>query len=242
MLSGKSPEQPSETEIIVSMTSEQQEFLKRAYAGHLATLLALRREEYLATHDELTGLLNFRGLMKSLNHLVDEEPGTFSVVFVDLDDLKKTNDQEGHERGNELLKAAATTLQNTLRTKPENTDKNHRSHSEFRPDIVTLARVGGDEFVVLLRDVGTDNLEFVLMRMNSALEVQGISASLDGVQHMEGETPEEVLDAGDQRMMAVKEMRKDIRRRNKPFWQRLKLEIGRSLLRSVNENPDRIKA
>jgi diguanylate cyclase (GGDEF)-like protein len=241
MTTGSSPEYPSTASAIESMSYEQKEVLKHAYLGHLITLLALKREEYKATHDELTGLLNFRGLMKDLTRLVEEEPGTFYLVAIDLDDLKKVNDNEGHNSGNELLKEAADTFKNTLRTRPKDIEGDRRGHHDFRPDIVTLARVGGDEFVIILRDVDAENIDAVLWRLRSALKKRDISASMDGVQHIEGESAEELLNAGDQKMMMVKEMRKDSRRREKAWPKRLMEWGGRALIKKAGEDPARIK-
>ena len=97
-----------------------------------------------ALHDELTGLPNralfVQRLQWSLKHFqkklesVDEQPGT-AVLLLGLDSFKTINDSLGHEQADELLIAIAHRLKTCL-----------RSHDE-------LARVGGDEFAILLHPV-----------------------------------------------------------------------------------------
>lgn len=98
-----------------------------------------------ARHDELTGLPN-RALLvqrlqwslnrskKKLSHSTEEHPGT-AVLLLGLDSFKGLNDSLGHQRADELLVAIARRLKTCL-----------RSHDE-------LARVGGDEFAILLHQV-----------------------------------------------------------------------------------------
>lgn len=91
----------------------------------------LHTATYDATHDSLTGLFNRRGLAARMSalHSVDS-----TVLFVDLDGFKAINDAGGHAAGDEVLKAVGHILRECVRL----------------PDIV--ARVGGDEFVVVLVD------------------------------------------------------------------------------------------
>jgi diguanylate cyclase (GGDEF)-like protein/PAS domain S-box-containing protein len=88
-----------------------------------------------ATTDPLTGLCNRRGLEQRVGALLDEPGGAPAVqtwIMVDIDHFKQVNDTHGHDGGDIVLKAVATTLQATAR------------------DGDTLARVGGEEFVLLL--------------------------------------------------------------------------------------------
>jgi diguanylate cyclase (GGDEF)-like protein/PAS domain S-box-containing protein len=91
-----------------------------------------------AQHDPLTGLPNRTLLMDRLRTAVLEAERyghKFAVLFADLDRFKPINDQHGHAAGDELLQALARRLTDSIR------------------DSDTLARVGGDEFVLLLRHV-----------------------------------------------------------------------------------------
>ena len=98
----------------------------------------IRFEDHLAhqsSHDALTGLPNRVLLNDRLNHelLVAERAGlSVAVLFIDLDDFKDVNDCFGHETGDQLLMHVAASLHETLR------------------DEDTVARYGGDEFVVVL--------------------------------------------------------------------------------------------
>lgn len=100
-----------------------------------------QRMEYFAHHDTLTGLANSRLLQARLEHsiqLAQRAKRQFALLFIDLDRFKAVNDHFGHARGDELLRDVAQRLSRSLR------------------NVDTLARVGGDEFVVLLEDVGTE--------------------------------------------------------------------------------------
>jgi diguanylate cyclase (GGDEF)-like protein/PAS domain S-box-containing protein len=87
--------------------------------------------EYLATHDSLTGLRNRAYVMQQLERYVGDVPLHASVAFIDLDDFKPINDAHGHEAGDEALAKIAQRMLGAVRP----TD--------------TVARMGGDEFVVL---------------------------------------------------------------------------------------------
>ena len=100
-----------------------------------ARRVAEERIQYLATHDELTGLINRAMFGQLLAHAVEKRrryARHFAVMFVDLDRFKIVNDSLGHEGGDELLKEVATRLRRSLRAS----------------DVV--ARFGGDEFVLLV--------------------------------------------------------------------------------------------
>ena len=93
------------------------------------------RVQYLATHDELTGLPNRAMFAQLLSHSIEvarRETRQFAVLFIDLDRFKIINDSLGHEAGDELLKEMGARIRRCLRTS----------------DVV--ARLGGDEFVVLV--------------------------------------------------------------------------------------------
>jgi len=96
--------------------------------------------EHLAFHDGLTGLANRRLFVDRLGQALGKtgrhEGRKVAVLFMDLDDFKHVNDSLGHEAGDLLLTVVAQRLERCLRTED------------------TLARFGGDEFVVLVEDTG----------------------------------------------------------------------------------------
>mgnify|MGYP001203946786 CR=1 FL=1 len=93
---------------------------------------------YLATHDVLTGLPNRYLLADRFSHAVhswQRNGNRFAVILIDLDHFKAINDQHGHEAGDQVLRAAAERMSEQLRS------------------CDTVARYGGDEFIVLLTNV-----------------------------------------------------------------------------------------
>ena len=101
--------------------------------------LAERELEHLASHDLLTGLPNRHRLQRELQLALDhakQTGGHLALLYMDLDGFKAANDRGGHEAGDRLLREVAERLQEGLR----------------KGDLV--ARVGGDEFVVLLPGCG----------------------------------------------------------------------------------------
>jgi diguanylate cyclase (GGDEF)-like protein/PAS domain S-box-containing protein len=98
----------------------------------------------LALHDELTKLANRRLLNERLSQAmaVSRHSGDHgAVMFLDLDNLKLLNDTHGHETGDLLLIEAANRLKGCVR------------------EMDTVARFGGDEFVVMLSELGVDRAE-----------------------------------------------------------------------------------
>lgn len=109
--------------------------------------------ERSSKQDTLTGLMNRRGLMETATSLFDRIEtygGMVSVMFVDLDQFKRVNDDHGHAHGDEVLKRFADILFEHIRAS----------------DI--SARYGGDEFVILLPDTALDLSEQVARRIQAA--------------------------------------------------------------------------
>jgi diguanylate cyclase (GGDEF)-like protein len=126
----------------------------------IATLLltdlrqAIKREKNLSHTDDLTGVKNSRyfyelASMELLRAMRYNHPLT--LAYMDVDDFKGVNDRFGHVVGDRLLRAVAETLKTTLR----------------RTDVV--ARVGGDEFVLLLPETGEAAAKAAFTRIHSSL-------------------------------------------------------------------------
>jgi diguanylate cyclase (GGDEF)-like protein len=100
----------------------------------VATMRAERENDHRARHDILTGLTNRIGLFDAVETKLKTGPGQdggLALLFLDLDGFKTVNDTLGHAAGDQLLKIVAASLNHQLR----------------EGDVV--ARIGGDEFVVL---------------------------------------------------------------------------------------------
>ena len=103
--------------------------------------LQLEREHELATSDPLTRLQNRRAFLDAGAFEVDRSKRyghPLAVVFLDLDDFKQLNDTKGHDAGDTALRATAGALLGVLRSSDR------------------VARMGGDEFAVLLPEIGYD--------------------------------------------------------------------------------------
>jgi len=113
--------------------------LTLAFNRVLSKLLESRTElEHLAQHDPLTGLPNRQLLADRMNQAkarAQRSQGKIALLYLDLDGFKQINDELGHEAGDAALREVAARLLEAVR----------------RED--TLARVGGDEFVILLSDL-----------------------------------------------------------------------------------------
>jgi diguanylate cyclase (GGDEF)-like protein len=124
---------------------------------------AQREVHRLATTDELTGLANQRGLYEVVRELPDHlrrHDLDLTVVYIDLDDLKSVNDRRGHAAGDELIRSVADVLRSAFRAQD------------------TIARVGGDEFAVLITSASQEDARSLVMRAHERLADKGIPASL----------------------------------------------------------------
>lgn len=112
------------------------------------------RLRQLALHDELTGLANRTLLIERGNRALlqaERHDSGLALLFVDLNQFKSVNDRYGHMAGDELLKLVAERLTLCVRASD------------------TVARVGGDEFVILLTDVDADHSQVVIEKINRAM-------------------------------------------------------------------------
>ena len=113
------------------------------------------RIQRMAHHDGLTGLPNrilFNDRLNQAIHLAKRDSGQFALLYLDLDKFKPINDTLGHSAGDELLRGVAARIGDQIRESD------------------TVARVGGDEFTVILSDVGRrEDAERVAEKIIAAL-------------------------------------------------------------------------
>ncbi len=159
---------------------------------------AFTRIEELAVTDELTGLYNRRYLMQALSQqraLANRSRYRFVLCFIDLDHFKKVNDQYGHPFGDKVLKKFAELVDLSLR------------------EVDIGARIGGEEFVLVLADTNLDAARQVCERMSkkwmqcSFKEAPNLTPTLSvGVTaYRHAERIEDTLERADQLLYEAKE-------------------------------------
>lgn len=159
---------------------------------------------HLAHHDFLTGLPNRAHFFKILARSIarsGRSGAKLAVMFLDLDGFKKINDTLGHAAGDLLLQGVAQRLQETVR----------------QSDVV--ARIGGDEFVLLLENVsGAENAAAVAQKIIANLatpfDLNGtpgrVTASIGiALYPQHGESTEELLRRADEAMYQCKQSGKN---------------------------------
>ena len=157
------------------------------------------RLSHLALHDALTGLPNRRLLFDRLQHALDASSRSgrpAGVLYVDLDGFKSVNDQAGHLVGDEILKVAAQRLVGNVRPGD------------------TVARMGGDEFVVLCPDLADpDDVHTVARRLlrqlarpySSAASTHRLSASIGMASATAGASAQALIREADEAMYRAKQ-------------------------------------
>jgi len=157
----------------------------------------------LSIIDELTSVLNRRGLFTTLEREIQKAAQCntpLSVLVVDVDDFKKVNDRYGHAAGDGVLQRTADVLRAAVR------------------DHDTVARFGGDEFVVLLPRSDRWDASAVVARIQS---VEGpsegrVTLSVGAATLRPGETADELLERADSSMYDEKASSKVRSRRSAP--------------------------
>ncbi|MGH8353544.1 MAG: EAL domain-containing protein [Pseudomonas sp.] len=157
--------------------------------------------QYQATHDALTGLANRTLLMDRLRQALVQarrHKRQLLLAFIDLDRFKLINDSLGHERGDQLLKAVAQRMAGCLR------------------DSDTLARLGGDQFVLLLPELeqvnaGMPVIARLLACVAEPLELGGQSLGLScsvgcSAYPADGDDADDLLRFADTAMYRAKEL------------------------------------
>ncbi len=166
------------------------------------TLLEL---EYYAAHDPLTGLHNRRQFNDLLHYEIgrsERHKHEFSVLMLDLDDFKDINDSYGHPTGDTALCAIASVL------------LEHTRNGDL------CARVGGDEFAIILTETGPEGARVVAENVGRALREMAITSVQGNRFHLtvsigvssypaDGQTIDTLLEGVDAAMYKAKDMGKD---------------------------------
>lgn len=124
------------------------------YVAVIEDLSEVRKAHHESTHDSLTGLLNRRGFAGRAQDMIDQAVHAWepvSLVYLDLDGFKVLNDRFGHEAGDQCLIDVGMLLQASVRQKD------------------SVARIGGDEFVLLLSGLTDDAAIELVERLRASL-------------------------------------------------------------------------
>ena len=191
--------------LVIALLTSVLDARLEARTSVLADSLSLANQEltHLALHDTLTGLPNRTLLADRIQQAmqaVSEKGGCFALMFIDLDGFKPVNDAFGHHMGDQLLREVGLRLREDLRSQD------------------TLARIGGDEFVLLVRLTQPDDALRLAERqvglVNRAFKVAEhelkISASVGiAIFPGNGGNPQELLMNADAAMYHAKGMGKN---------------------------------
>jgi diguanylate cyclase (GGDEF)-like protein/PAS domain S-box-containing protein len=157
------------------------------------------RLAHLAHYDQLTEIPNRYLLLDRISHLIAQSQRKkrhFALLYIDLDNFKPVNDSRGHAFGDRVLKATATRLKQSIR----NSD--------------TIARIGGDEFVLLLEDTTDKNAittmaETLIKKLSQTLIIDEVEVNIGcsigiAMYPEDGKTTDELLSAADKSMYKAK--------------------------------------
>jgi diguanylate cyclase (GGDEF)-like protein/PAS domain S-box-containing protein len=173
-------------------------------AGEVSTVICISKEiterkhmeeelRHLSSHDLLTGLYNRNFFEVELERIQKSRNISVTILLMDLDGLKSTNDRLGHQVGDELLKRVAAHLKEVFRSS----------------DIV--ARIGGDEFAVLLPDTDPASAQSLLGRLRekfAASKEEGLSVSIGTANNTDTYLLSDVMREADDLMYREKELHK----------------------------------
>ncbi len=148
-------------------TRQRAEEELRKHCEHLEKVVARHKQaegtfRAMAYHDSLTGLPNRRGftILAQLQHkIAHRKKGSMLLLFADFDDLKSINDNLGHHKGDQALIETSNLLKRTFRGS----------------DII--ARIGGDEFVVLAIENSHECSEILINHLKENLKAHNIKGN-----------------------------------------------------------------
>lgn len=162
-------------------------------ASLMASNLRLDTLRSNAHFDNLTGARSRGFALQALNQLIRYQTA-FSMVYLDLNGLKKINDTLGHAAGDAYLRRFATSVQKQIR------------------DTDILARIGGDEFLLILLGCSKENAEKRLdvIRRRMAEDIDQFAFGAGVVESSEADALEDLLSLADQRMYSDKKRSEEV--------------------------------
>ncbi|KPK38390.1 MAG: hypothetical protein AMJ69_08605 [Gammaproteobacteria bacterium SG8_47] len=201
-LSGIVAEVVAETKLMARNGLELKQMLDDTRNEVDALRRDLERTRLEATSDALTGLLNRRAFEQALNEAksgADEHTTTFCLLYVDIDNFKQINDTYGHLIGDKVIRSVAALLSANVKGKD------------------AVARIGGEEFAVLLRETEAENAVRVgeilrrtvestrLKRADTGELIGQITVSVGVTDYRRSETVDEVMQRADNALYQSKE-------------------------------------
>jgi diguanylate cyclase (GGDEF)-like protein len=145
----------------IALANSERDYTEKdlSFVMRLASLYAIAIQRkwaeeklyYLSMHDALTGLYNRSYFEQEMQRIEEGRFKSAGIVVCDIDGLKHVNDTLGHQAGDELLKASAIVIKEAFR----------------RGDVV--ARIGGDEFAVIIPNADKDSVKKACLRTRDAI-------------------------------------------------------------------------
>ncbi len=178
-------------------------YIKEQVEIAIAKYKMYEKIKFLSRHDQLTEFINrsyFEEIFEQSRKLVKRYNGTFSLAVIDLDGLKRINDNYGHLAGDTLISYFAGKLK------------------QFFRDSDTFSRFGGDEFVALFVSTEKDKLSQKFTELEYAFEKKPLLFNKEEIicrfsyglssYPQEGSTFQELFKRADERMYQAKELKK----------------------------------
>lgn len=126
---------------------------------HLQTKMLIENLEYISSHDSMTGLHNRRYFMEFADGIIKHsirQKQPLSLLMIDIDKFKHINDTHGHNVGDIVIRHISDRLRSSVR----------------ESDVV--ARIGGEEFVILLPNTGEENAVFLAEKIRETVEAHKV--------------------------------------------------------------------
>lgn len=162
------------------------------------------RLSLMAHYDQLTKIPNRYLLLDRVKHLIEKAErydSQFALLYIDLDNFKNFNDEKGHAFGDRILQVIADCLKQSIRTSD------------------TLARIGGDEFVILLEKITDENnasliAKFLIEQLHKPFIIDGNEYNVSGsigiaIYPEDGNNTDQLLAFADKAMYKAKKNEKD---------------------------------